>query len=268
MTKTKGALLNIGIWISSLIILIGIIIFQPKGPTDPVKGKIEINGEKITYKLLRSTGSAGDDTIKITIRSQQISGKLKYKRYKSKDEWTFKEMTRNGNVLMVNIPHQPPAGKVIYVPTLSDGKKTYDLYKEPVIIRFRGQVPELILYMHILLMVLSMLFSIRTGFEAILKRKKTYLFTIITMLIFLVGGFILGPIVQKYAFGVYWSGFPFGHDFTDNKVALSLVFWVVAFFKLRKNKENTKWAVIAAGIFLVIYLIPHSIFGSELIFTK
>ena len=31
------------------------------------------------------------------------------------------------------------------------------------------------------------------------------------------GGMILGPIVQKYAFGAYWTGIPFGHDLTDAK---------------------------------------------------
>lgn len=269
MAKTGKILLSAGIWLLSFLIMGGIVFYQNlTGPTHPVKDKIEISGEQLSYVLPRSSDSRGDEIIKITAHSEQISGKLKYKRYKSNDEWSVTDMTRTGNELTVNIPHQPPAGKVIYQLTLNDGTKTYDLYKKPVVIRFRGEVPAWVIIPHILLMFLSVLFAVRTGFEAILKRKNTYIYTIITMLLFLIGGFVLGPMVQKYAFGVYWSGFPFGYDLTDNKVFLSLIFWVVAFFKLRKNKENTKWAVIAACVFLVIYLIPHSMLGSELKYTK
>lgn len=269
MNKTKSILIGLCVWVVSILITLGIAVYQRlTGPTHAVKNKIEISGEQVSYTLPRSSDSKGDEIIKITTHSQQISGKLKYKRYKSNDEWTFTDMIRTGNELSVNIPHQPPAGKVIYQLTISSESKTYDLYKEPVIIRFRGSVPAWVLVPHILLMFLAMLFSVRTGFEAVLKRKKTYIFTIITMLLFLIGGFVLGPMVQKYAFGAFWTGFPFGHDLTDNKVILSLIFWVIAFFKLKKNKENTKWAVIAACVFLVIYLIPHSMLGSELKYTK
>jgi len=72
---------------------------------------------------------------------------------------------------------------------------------------------------------------------------------------------ILGPIVQKYAFGDLWTGFPFGYDLTDNKVLIAVVFWVAAFFLKKKSKW---WVLAAAVIMLIIYLIPHSVLGSEL----
>ena len=43
-----------------------------------------------------------------------------------------------------------------------------------------------------------------------------------------IGGMILGPIVQKYAFGEYWTGFPYGGDFTDNKMLIMWLAWAIA----------------------------------------
>jgi hypothetical protein len=75
---------------------------------------------------------------------------------------------------------------------------------------------------------------------------------------------ILGPVVQKYAFGEFWAGWPFGKDLTDNKTLVAFVAWIIAVVRLRKNKEKRGWALAAAIILLAIYLIPHSMFGSEL----
>jgi len=83
-----------------------------------------------------------------------------------------------------------------------------------------------------------------------------------------VGQFILGPLVQKYAFGIFWSGFPLGTDLTDNKTVIMFFFWIVALAAGRKGRP-ARLAVLAASVVtLVIYLIPHSLFGSELKYGK
>ena len=41
------------------------------------------------------------------------------------------------------------------------------------------------------------------------------------LLLLAVGGFILGPLVQNYAFGELWTGVPFGWDLTDNKTLIA-----------------------------------------------
>jgi hypothetical protein len=75
---------------------------------------------------------------------------------------------------------------------------------------------------------------------------------------------ILGPVVQKYAFGAYWTGWPWGTDLTDNKTAVAWLLWVAAFVTHRLGKDVTKLATVAALVTLLVYLIPHSMFGSEL----
>ena len=68
--------------------------------------------------------------------------------------------------------------------------------------------------------------------------------------------------MQLYAFGELWTGIPFGKDFTDNKTLIALIFWIIAFVANRK-KQRPAWIIIAAIVMLLVYLIPHSMGGSE-----
>ncbi|MCX8055813.1 MAG: hypothetical protein N3A67_09145, partial [Ignavibacteria bacterium] len=85
--------------------------------------------------------------------------------------------------------------------------------------------------------------------------SNLYKYALWTTILFFIGGMILGPLVQKFAFDAYWTGWPFGHDLTDNKTLVALIFWLIALFKLRKNPTNKTWAIIAAIVMLAVYLI-------------
>ena len=139
---------------------------------------------------------------------------------------------------------------------------------EPVIARYKGVVPHFILLPHILMMFLAMLFSTYTALEAFDRQGKTYKYMLWTMGFFLIGGFIFGPLVQKYAFGELWTGVPFGYDLTDNKTLIAMLGWIFAWTKNRRSKEGRGWIVFAGVLMLAVYLIPHSILGSELDYTK
>jgi hypothetical protein len=69
--------------------------------------------------------------------------------------------------------------------------------------------------------------------------------------------------VQKFAFGDLWTGVPFGWDLTDNKTLIAVLFWLIAVIMNRK-KERPVYMVLAAVVLLVVFSIPHSLFGSEL----
>jgi hypothetical protein len=83
-----------------------------------------------------------------------------------------------------------------------------------------------------------------------------------------IGGLILGPIVQNYAFGEYWTGIPFGFDLTDNKTLIAWLGWLVAIFMIFKSKRPKVWVLGAAIFTIAIFLIPHSLMGSELDYSK
>jgi hypothetical protein len=85
-----------------------------------------------------------------------------------------------------------------------------------------------------------------------------------TVGLLLLGGFVFGPLVQKYAFGNLWTGVPFGYDLTDNKTLVALVAWLVALWSLRKGRSARAVVIAAAAVMFVIFLVPHSLLGSEI----
>jgi hypothetical protein len=264
MKRFKSLLL----WIFAIIFTLFIAAYQrTTGPTYPKNAEVSLNNRELKFKLIR-THSDGDAQINLFTPSRVIKGKLTYKRYKSFDPWTTVDMVRVDDNLIASLPHQPPAGKIEYMISLSADKEYVNLTPEPVVLRFTGEVPLLVLIPHILIMFLAMLFSSRTGIEAFIKGSRTYTYTIWTIILLFVGGLILGPIVQYYAFGAFWTGWPFGGDLTDNKTFVAFIFWVIAFFVLRKHPENRLWPILASIVMLLVYLIPHSMFGSEIDHTK
>lgn len=260
------------IWIFAVLFTGATAYYQrATGPTYPVKGKVEIGKEEIKYKLLRTSDHAGDQPMAFIVKNKDISGTFEYRRYKSFDEWHSVEMERKGDTLFAYVPHQPPAGKVMYNVSLNSNGKITKLNEEPVIMRYKGKVPDYILIPHILLMFLAMLFSTRTGLEVIFKGPMVYAYSIVTFLLLLPGGMILGPFVQKFAFDAYWTGWPFGGDLTDNKTAVAFLFWIIAVVAQvikRKEKKGRKLALVASIILLLVYMIPHSMLGSEIDHTK
>jgi hypothetical protein len=169
---------------------------------------------------------------------------------------------------MIAIPKQPSAGKIQYTVTLydADGNKT-PLTDTPVTIRFKDPVPLTVLIPHVAIMFFGMLFSTRAGLEGVVGRDGGRRLAIVTLVLLTAGGLIFGPIVQKFAFGAYWTGWPFGHDLTDNKTAVAVLAWVLAVWRSRGNRGRG-WLIAAAVITLAIYLIPHSLLGSELDYTQ
>jgi hypothetical protein len=83
-----------------------------------------------------------------------------------------------------------------------------------------------------------------------------------------VGGLFLGPLVRKEAFGAYWTGWPFGTDLTDNKTAVAVLAWAVAAFRARGGRDARGWVVGAAVVTLAVFLIPHSVMGSQIDWSK
>ncbi len=260
---------NILLWVIAVILTVGLVIYQRStGPTYPVRGEVTIDGEVVKYKLIRTFGGDKDALVEISLENSNITGSITQKRFKSYDEWSISKMTRKEGKLVGVIPNQPPAGKVEYIITLFSNGNAYILTEDPVVIRFKGAVPMAVLTPHIFFMFFSMLFALRTGLELFFRRIDTKYYTGVVLVTLFFGGLILGPIVQKFAFGAYWTGWPFGHDLTDNKTLFVFIFWVIAWFVLRKKPQNRLWPLLAVAAMILVYSIPHSVLGSEIDHTK
>ena len=263
----KGSAL---LWIIALIITIASGYYQNlTGPTYPKSGTITFDGKTIEYSFLRSHGGNDDCSVSIKTDDKEIKGYLMWKRFKTDDEWTKIEMKYFNGIHIAVLPNQPPAGKLVYQILLEKGNtKLIVPEDEPVVIRFRGSVPATLLIPHIIAMFLAMLLSTRTGLEIFRKEPAYKKLTIWTLGLMIVGGLILGPLVQKYAFGELWTGFPNGTDLTDNKTLIATLGWIAALVAVYKYKKPKYWILGAAILTLVIFLIPHSLLGSELDYNK
>ncbi len=259
---------NFLFWIIAIVITLSSAIYQRMtGPTHPYRGSVEIAGEEISYRLIRSFPGPADAPARVVAENKEIHGFFRYKRYPSYDIWDTIPLVRDEKYLIAYIPQQPAAGKVMYQIFLETEDERVKLSEDPIIIRFRDDVPALALIPHVFLMFFAMLLSTRAGLAA-LAGQKTYGLTMWTIAAFILGGLVFGPIVQKYAFGDWWTGWPFGTDLTDNKTAFALIFWVIAFFKVRQNPCHRTWVLVASFVLLLIYLVPHSLLGSEIDWTQ
>ncbi len=252
-------------WILAFIITVSAAVYQKTtGPSYPKKVELNVNNDTYILKLVRSHGGKTDCPIVLSIADNGVSAKLSYRQYPTNANWTVVDMQRKGNELRGKLPHQPPAGKVEY---------KVDFYKNGILLnapndfhtitRFKGGVPIGILIPHILFMFLAMMLSSFTAIMAIAKREKAILYGWLTLAFLTLGGMIFGPIVQLYAFGDLWTGVPFGWDLTDNKTLIAFIAWIIALLMYRKQKQ-LGWLIAAAFVLLLIFSIPHSMFGSEL----
>jgi hypothetical protein len=238
------------------------------GPTYPISDSIEFEGKTIAYKFERSHSTSSDYQIKIKTGDQSIRGYLYWKRYKFDSEYNKIEMIGETE-LQAELPKQPPAGKLQYFIRLFKDDKNIILPSDhAVVIRFKGDVPAWILIPHVLAMFFSMMLAARTAFECFNKEPRLKLFTYWTIGILFFGGLILGPLMQYYAFGELWTGIPFGHDLTDNKTLIAFIGWLIAFYMLKRSPNPKRWILFAAILMFIVYLIPHSVLGSELDYSK
>jgi len=260
---------NRNLWILAVILTMALVVYQrATGPTHPLSGEVEVAGETVDFRFLRSYDVEKNAPVEVEVENKEVSGIFTFKRFKSYDEWTSVEMKREGNMLKAAVPHQPPAGKVEYRVELVYQGKRIQLTEESVIIRYKGAVPRPVLIPHIFFMFFAMLFGLRAGLEALFRGDDNKYYVGVVLFTLLLGGLILGPIVQKYAFGEYWTGWPFGHDLTDNKTAFIFIFWLIAWFMLRKNKMHRAMVFVATLFMIAVYIIPHSALGSEIDYTK
>lgn len=245
-------------WLLAVVITLVLSVYQRMtGPTHPQKVTVELNGENFKLKLPRS-GVQQDEVVKLKGVPKNTTAQMHFRRYPTLDKYTTVDFEWKDDMWQAALPFQPIGGKLQYYITV--GGKDYEA-DEPLLIRFRNDVPASILIPHILFMFAAMLFAVYT-FLLVITRKKYAKWLKITVGTLFIGGFIMGPLVQHVAFGPWWTGFPYGTDLTDNKTLLSFIFFIIALATL-KWKYN-KWVVCFAVLFMVaIFSIPHSSYGSE-----
>ncbi len=253
------------IWLVAIFITLFAAYYQKvTGPTYPKKMTAELKGIEYKYKMLRSSDGNPNCLLKLIVPDTSVHSTLVYRHYPSNEEWISVDFVRNIDTLIALLPQQPAAGKLQYYIDFKDSNSLLLSTKDQAaVIRFRDPVPAWALIPHVLFIFLAMLFSNVAGIMAAMKESKFRLFMFVSFALLLLGGAVFGPIVQKYSFGEYWTGIPWGWDLTDNKTLIAMIAWAVA-VALNWKTSRPVWVIVAMVVELAIFAIPHSMFGSEL----
>ncbi|MEM9558419.1 MAG: hypothetical protein AAGC60_29475 [Acidobacteriota bacterium] len=289
MTRSKTPVwLSALLWVLAVLMMFSAVVYQrTTGPTYPKRGDLVTADGTLRYKLVRSEYTTTDAAVILPLPAGAAGADATvfFKRYKTEDAWTplpmAVEASDDGDQLVARLPAQPAAGKLEYYLEVDvDGAGGLAMQRIPqasedenIIIRFKDPVPTALLAAHVIFMFFSVLIGMRTGLGALFAPNGMRRLAWITFTGLTIGGMILGPFVQKYAFGEYWTGFPWGYDLTDNKMLIMWLAWLIACTSVglkpkRKEGVGRVVVVIAALVMTVVYLIPHSMRGSELDYSK
>jgi len=263
------------LWILAVVIMFAAADFQERtGPTKEFKGYFPFAGEDHSFELVRSGNTDADAPVIVPDPGGGLTGTVMYKRYPTEDSFSPIPMVSVAGDLQGLLPAQLAAGKLEYYVVLESAEGTTRIPEEDtLIIRFKDPVPLGALVPHVIFMFIALLVGVRTAvgaaFHPVGLRKLAWT----TVGLMTVGGMILGPIVQKYAFGAFWTGWPFGYDLTDNKTLIMWVVWVGVVVVLTKRPSPKDWVgrgavLLAAVVMMTVYLIPHSLRGSELDYSQ
>lgn len=283
VTDRRPLIRSLSLWLLSIIVSVLCFTYQDRtGPTYPLEGTFPTQRGRVHFKFLRSETIGNDlKVLLVDPLPEGLTGHVKYRRFKSNDDWAtlqfksgvFAFSRRGRSETVQGIGAELPtlkerAGKYEYFVYVDDGRgdEVSITGEKPIHARYKADVPAWVLILHIVVIFASMTLAARSMLEALADGRFKWMLQA-TVASLLLGAFVLGPLVQWYAFGVWWSGIPFGYDWTDNKVLAELIFWLFALLVNRGDRRN-RWSVYTAGILtLIVYFIPHSIFGSEYDYT-
>lgn len=254
------------LWVVAVVLTLASAVFQRMtGPTYPARGSVTLGGQDVTLRLTRTHAGPGNQPVAVIAADRSIEGEVAWRRFPTQDAWQMLPLVRTGDRLETALPHQPVAGKLEYQVHLRRGTEAAVFPARPAVTRFRDEVPSYVLIPHVAAMFFAMLFSTVAGLSALGRHTRaSHREARINAALLLVGGFLLGPLMQKIAFGDWWTGIPFGWDLTDNKTLFAAVAWAVALVRMRGGRDARGPILAAALVTLVIFAIPHSVWGSEL----
>lgn len=266
MSKRRTSIL---LWMAAFAVTVMLAFFQrATGPSYPLRGSFAFDdGSEISYRFLRSDQGRGRLPVTLPAAPPGVAVDLEWRRYPTDDPFVTVPMVRTpaGGFEAV-IPDQPDAGKVEYRLAVRDRGAVRPVPAgETVVARFRGEVPAAILIPHILSMFVGMLVATRALFEVVRPKGTAGRGLVLTAMALLgVGGLILGPVVQWHAFGALWTGWPLGHDLTDNKTLIGILAWLPATVLAWRGVRSQAAVALGWVVMMGVFLIPHSLRGSEL----
>lgn len=250
-------------WVAAVLLTLASAAWQRRsGPTYPVTVDVAVGDARVTGQLLRSHTVSEDQPVSLMASAPGIDGVVHWRRFPTAEPWETRPLTLVNGRLTATLPRQQAAGKLEYQVELRRAGQAVAVPERPAVTRFKGDVSPWLLVPHIACMFLALLCSARAGFGAFTGAPPGP-WAVVALALWVLGGLILGPGVQKQAFDAWWTGIPFGTDLTDNKTLIAVIAWAWAAWRGRRGHRNRTAMVLAMLVTFVVFAIPHSTWGSE-----
>lgn len=258
-----------GLWFLAAVLAVGLLVYQrTTGPTYPIRGRVTLGGRTIALELERSHSGPTDQPVRVLAPDTAVHAELRWRRFPTSDPWDTLSLQRRGDTLIAALPHEPPAGKLAYQLRLTRQGERIIFPQEPAVTRFKGDISTLVVVAHLICLFGGMILLTRAGLGAAARDAAYPRHARLGLVLFGLGAFVFGPWMQYQAFGEWWTGVPFGWDATDNKSLIAAVAWAVALWRLRGGRPARGAVIGAALVTLAAFLIPHSVLGSELDWSR
>ena len=253
------------ILIFALLITLSAVYYQwLTDSTTPVTTTLNTGIQKFPLEFKRTHVGSNDCPVIFRISDITVTGVLFYRKFPEQDEMKKVEMKREGDNLVAYLPKQPRGNEIEYYFSFEkSGTIVMDGANAPIVVRFRGDVPDIAMIPYILLMLLSMVLSNVTGIYALFRINTYKYWAAATFVALAVGGLVLGPVVQKYAFNELWSEVPLGLNVSNNKTLIVIFAWLVALVMIQ-HKRAFFWVFLASLITFALFLFPHGLFVDQL----
>ena len=227
----------------------------------PLAVLVDWEGRQVSAELARSHVGPGGQRLSIQGLDADWTGELIW-RPAGEGSFTRTALRNLGSLITGEIPAHPRGTQVEYRIEITTQRGLLRLpTRGTVITQFRGAAPLWVSLPHIVLLALGLLLAMRAGLEALALGEHAQGFASGSLLAFLGGGLILGPLMKHHAYGFLWAGPPQGLDSTDTKTLILLLAWLLPLLLRARGRRVRHWILLAALLSLAAFLIPHSSFG-------
>lgn len=246
--------------IALLLAILATFLQQFFSTDRPYKFYMQLNEIEYKIKLPAIHDEAEECLFEINIPDTAVKGTIYYRQFNSSEKWAEIQLIRMGDNLVSVLPANKPNSKLEFYVTFTTNGNIYNIgQKEPLVVRYLGEVPKLLTYSYVILLFISLLLAIYVGLISLYnidsyKKYSNYLF-------YMFGAITLLGIIIHYM----W----YRHFFIENTLLndLKLYKYILAFglwamvYKLNKKYKARFITLIVSVITLILYIVPtQSIF--------
>ncbi len=260
---TRYKLTPFWIWVLTFIVVLGGLVFQRiTAPSNPIEVEQEYQGRMIRASLGRS--HIGDDGQRIVIEGTpaEWEGELLWRNEQERGAYQRDPLRNLGTMSTGIIPPQPRGQKVEYrIEIIVDNGVLRIPRQGTIITRFKGEAPSWVVIGHIILIFGGLLLGTRAGLIAHDLGHHSHLYAKLSLLSFVLGGLVLGPLLKWFSYGRLWGGPPLGADSTDMKTMALVVAWALPVVFRMIGRPARPWILLASLLGILAFLMPHTMLG-------